>query len=481
MSRQISRTKLLKWLLVEEWRTHTTLFGKTRFLMFPLIILLFSTVISAAIPILTTNGRISLLIINSFMIVFGFQTGTVGFDAQDALDHVLGERTTVLYSSRILPVSQKRLASLFMLKDAIYYTALAIIPIFVGSLLGSFITPFGTVIQSISIIDISILYISMTLSFLFGVASGFASTTISPTKNPITSSLVILLVIGSLLVARILAIGLIELIDQPLAIFSLLIIGTILSTVIGLYNFQGTKRGLDKSYPNRYRSIRSFVRSLNSSLVSVATRTILDIKRTGGGLSKLVFVSAIIGMSGIGMAGVVAALYPIYPRIGILFGCLTSLITYPIYAMIFRYDSISEYKYLPIPEEKVWKSKIGLAILITIPLSVGYITPAIIAVDISNSSLVGSIPLSLLNSIVVTTALIVYQVGLLVHLVEDKPIKFLFNGVLFSKFSVSVFVFLIPLITVGQFGTIISEQIVRLTVAYSILSGIIGVALLRRR
>ena len=124
--------RLFVEMLREEWRLHSELFGGSRFAGFPVFVALLT---SGAVYLLTTTGtEIGAILagVHGLALFFGLRTGSTGFVGQDAMRDVLGDATMLVFSARTLPVSQRRLLSVFLLKDAVYYAVLFLLPIAVG-------------------------------------------------------------------------------------------------------------------------------------------------------------------------------------------------------------------------------------------------------------------------------------------------------------------------------------------------------------
>ncbi|MBC5793251.1 MAG: hypothetical protein H8Z69_04425 [Nanohaloarchaea archaeon] len=129
---------ITKKMLKEEWRMHSKLFSGRSFAAFPLIILAISF---SASYILTNFSSLGIGSLNWSIGVLGVFLGlsvvSIGFSSRDALKNVLGPVNFLVYSSRTLPVSEKRLLASFLLKDIIYYFSLFLAPLSIGLLLGS--------------------------------------------------------------------------------------------------------------------------------------------------------------------------------------------------------------------------------------------------------------------------------------------------------------------------------------------------------
>ena len=127
---------ILENMLKEEWRMHSEIFGDRSFAGFPLTVFFLSLISTFAV------SKYSTIPLESFEFFFhalagfvGLSVGSLGFSSKDALKNVLGPTNFLVYSSRTLPISRKRLLSVFILKDLIYYSFLFLIPVSAGYIL----------------------------------------------------------------------------------------------------------------------------------------------------------------------------------------------------------------------------------------------------------------------------------------------------------------------------------------------------------
>lgn len=125
-------TEILKQMMKEEWRLHSELFSGRSFSLFPLIILGISSMFAFLFDFSTVDNEAVNQGLGFLGIFLGLSVGSIGFSSRDALKNVLGPVSFLVYSSRTLPVSEKTLVALFLLKDVIYYGALFLAPISLG-------------------------------------------------------------------------------------------------------------------------------------------------------------------------------------------------------------------------------------------------------------------------------------------------------------------------------------------------------------
>lgn len=473
--KDISTWSLLNWFTLEEWRLHTELFGKNRFILFPFIIFAFSFGLGAALPLLSIQQSTLLLAFHLLIVLFGVQTGVVGFDAQDALENVLGETAMLIFSSRTLPVSQERLAGIFLLKDALYYTGLFLVPVVSGGVIGLSLSPLDSTILVTgisSVLTVSI-YLTTILAFVFGVSFGFMLTTINY-KNKDSIGLVGLLfvVLVGAIQLNIVSLNRVT-VTNPNSLVVLTTLASVVFITIGLYNFEGTQRSYSQQRKNLYsKTVNSLNVTDTRSLLAV--KYFVDIRRSAGGFWKVVFSSFVIAFSGYVLVAGLAEFYTIRPNSGFLFGSITALIAFSIYTVIFRYDSIETYLKLPVSKKTVYESKIFTYLLLSISIGIAYYTPTIFTY--------GSAQLSeYIQGLAILLSMLCYQLGLLLILVKDDPTGFLFDGVLFSTFSGLVMALLVPALIIGLFGLLFSQISTYAVLLFVVIASIASVLVASRK
>ncbi|WP_414836284.1 hypothetical protein [Candidatus Nanohalococcus occultus] len=126
---------MIRRMIKEEWRTHSTLYRGASFATFPLVVAAFSLVFSWLTLTYSSLGPDALgTAITALGGFLGLMVGSIGFSSKDAMENVLGPMNLLIYSSRTLPISERRLVFDFLVKDVIYYTGLFLVPIAVGPL-----------------------------------------------------------------------------------------------------------------------------------------------------------------------------------------------------------------------------------------------------------------------------------------------------------------------------------------------------------
>lgn len=456
MNGKVSNKVLLKWFIKEEYRVFETLFGGKRLLMFPVTLFVLSILLGASIPAFGLSAELSAAVMMVLVGLFGLQTGSIGFEARDTLDNLMGDSERILFSSRTLPISQKRLAGLFLLKDAIVYSTFMILPIYIGVIVGLAASPFATSVTAIGLSGFGLSYLLVILSFLFGVSAGFVMTTVTYKSLKGLASMFVMLAV----IAPIAYMGYSSpsvFIDSgSLTIGLLMIIGTVTFTLIGLWQFNITN---SKNKKSSHSNILGYLSNniTVSARAQIMIKTMLDVVRSPGGLWKIIFSTGVISMTIVFLVQIVKQVMVTGISPSFLYASLFSLAVFPVYTLVYRYDSNTYYSSYPITERDVKFAKSATYVVLSLLVVGSYYTVATVTYGIDVFSYV--------TGLFVLVSLIVYQLGVFLLVAKDEPLKFLFNGMMFSGYSASLLLVMIPLTMVGLYGAAIPAVITRIALA----------------
>lgn len=129
---------LVKRMIKEEWRMHSTLYKGRSFAFFPVLVFLITFAFAYATANYSTLGAepvgTALIAIAAFL---GLGIGNLNYSGRDAWKNVLGETSFLVYSSRTLPMSRKKILGQLVVKELIYYTVLFLLPVALGGLIGT--------------------------------------------------------------------------------------------------------------------------------------------------------------------------------------------------------------------------------------------------------------------------------------------------------------------------------------------------------
>jgi len=129
---------LVKRMIKEEWRMHSTLYKGRSFAFFPLLVFIFTFAFAYATTEYSTLGAepvgTSIVVVATFL---GLGIGNLNYSGRDAWKNVLGDTSYLVYSSRTLPMSRKKILGQLVAKELVYYSVLFLLPVALGGLLGT--------------------------------------------------------------------------------------------------------------------------------------------------------------------------------------------------------------------------------------------------------------------------------------------------------------------------------------------------------
>jgi len=159
---------LLRLMLKEEFRVHTSYSGRTMFLAFPAIITLFSLAIAVTSERLFAYTPLSdaILLLHASVFLYGLSVGAFGFLGRQYLERTNGTRNYLVAMPGILPMRLRRTFLGMYVRDAIFYVALLLAPATIGLILSVPVTQFR-------ITSIGALFGTALLSFLIGMSLSF--------------------------------------------------------------------------------------------------------------------------------------------------------------------------------------------------------------------------------------------------------------------------------------------------------------------
>lgn len=396
----------VKLMIEEEWRLHTTLFRGRRFIGFPII--LFLLTLSGVLGLLlfgisqqTLRGGVLLV-----AALIGFQTGSAGFEGQEAIRNLLGEVTLVLYSSRTLPISKSLTLTSFFIKEVVYYTGLFLLPLVSGAIVG--ITLIESSLSPKIILETFLLSIS---SFVAGVSVAF------------------LLAEGAILGGRL-----------------------------------TTREADDTVSPKAFRKL---IHALgNHPRSAVATKSLLDVQRSSGGVGKLLFSSSALLIVAYVVVSITTQWINTTPSFSVVFGTLLSATAFPTYAWLTRIDDVEDYRLYPVSATCLRDGKALAFAVLEVPLLLVYF--------IVLSVLTQPTILDLLRGMGVIIGTTMFVFGLTIALTEFKPSEYLFDGSRFTLYSGALTVGYLPLLMAGLFFPLDGGPLTTMVMAYAVLLSLIG-------
>ena len=435
---------IFKSMIKEEWRMHSSLFGRSAFSLFPVFVFLFTFFVSLVLPVfreIITDAQIALGM-HYFFLLVGAMVGTFGVMGREFMNRRFGQASLIAYSSRVLPVSERFIFANFLGKDVVYYFVLYIVPFVAGF---SLATKFISVEYFGDFSTLSTLTLTLSLSFAIGISAVFFLSTVYAHSGKLSllclfiASVILLYVSGKL--------GQYTLYDLPsLSLFLsfsksqlllsgiLIFVPSALSLIFLKIDFPESQ----KSFSNSFSKLCGYLGTYRYA--AFVAKDSLDLKRSEGGLGKIIF-SFVLPL--LLVWTLLSALGRIMPSMSTLtlFALVMGVLSSSMYNWLTEYDIFASYAFLPLRVSDMIKSKLNSYFILNI---VPLVILTLLALKKDPSSLIPSLLLFLTISL--------YMVAVLVYLTGLSPSINLYNGKTFALYTLSVVPLLVLNIVLSMFG-----------------------------
>lgn len=430
--------RLLKEMTREEWRLHSRLFGGARFAAFPLVVAALVAITTELLVRTGTDlGRV-VAGLHALVFLLGLQTGTIGLVGRDMLRNLLGDLTLVLSASRTLPVDHRRLLGLFVVKDVGYYAVLFLLPVAVG--LAPVLIAGGTLAAGLPVaLQLLATWASLILTFLLGLATTLLGVGLASRGLP--GPLVAIGLIG--LVGGLWIAGVDLLAWTPLALVEGPTLAQALLAVAGpvvLALVAGWTIDVEAQAPAR-RARPAFTRWRSVLGDPLATKSLLDLHRSTGGIAKVLFSGGVLFLVSIGLFGLASRITGLTPSVGVCFGAILGLTSFTTYNWLTQLDDVGGYLALPLDVSDVLRAKMRAMLVVGPPVAVALFALAV--------AWQGTPWLDALVGAGLLLGVGVYIFGLTTRMAGLSPNAFLFDAPRFAIFSVAMMLPMVPALVVG--------------------------------
>jgi hypothetical protein len=354
---------ILKAMLKEEWRIHATLFGNIMFAVFPLMLGVLAFMCSFALRVFETLMPVEqiALIAHYLFVFFGLSVGAFGLFGKEIMNRRFGQASLIAYSSRSLPLSERKIFLNFFVKDVLYYFCYWVLPVVLGFAAAS---PF----LAIDPVYPALFLVTASLSFLIGIALVFFLSTIYAHSSRVLIALVLVGAALALLTAHYVTDTVLALLPSfalfmtrsPRSFASSLLLIIVPSALSLLF--------LKTDYPDTKRQYSNALEPLADTFTFTQynyfiAKDFLDLSRSEGGLGKLIF-SFFFPLALIGL--LLAFSLEFIPALHFLplFALFLGLFSTAIYSWMTEFDLFYSYSFLPLRVSDVLKSKLlGFALI----------------------------------------------------------------------------------------------------------------------
>ena len=338
--------ELFRVMMKEEWRIHSTIFGNLSFALFPVCIFgiaFMGMILDPLLPGIFPAGTLVLLI-HGLYFLLGIMAGGFGLMGREIMSRRFGEAGLVAPAARYLPLSDRVIFGVFVLKDTIYYLLLWVLPFITGISLAGFFVPLpGSPVVTLAV--------TVPLAFLAGLAMVFLLTTIYARSR-------LLLAVFGVAVLVLVAVGILATVggasalnpvlvfrEYPLPLLGLCIAGIVSAFSVSLAFPVTEWNPAVTHYPERYSSLEERFSLFGSA--PLMAKDILELFRNGGLIGQTIF-SLILPLALIWIA--LSLLSGAVPPdvLFFLFAVVSGVIGSTIYTWITEFDSLPPYSLLPL-------------------------------------------------------------------------------------------------------------------------------------
>jgi hypothetical protein len=350
-------------MMKEEWRLHATIFGNLSFALFPVLIGIITFMGSLALPFLCEiiPGPALSFTVHAQFVLLGVMVGGFGLLGQEVMNRRFGQASLLAYSSRNLPLSDRRIFTVFVVKDTVYYFVLWVLPFISGIVLAA---PWSGITFS----TIGTVSLTLTLSFLTGLAVVFFLSTMYTRSILLLAGIV---AAGVLLATLLLLTGTVD----PAYLFPPYALSRAFTPVLLLYSlaaiavpfaiailFMTTEfPGSEKHFPDRFTPLASRLSRLRSG--PTVAKDLLDLRRSGGLVGQPIFSFGLpLALIWVTLV-VLARVLPDTPLL-INFAGVVGVIGATIYTWVTEFDAIAGYTFLPLGTADLIRSKLVTFLLL---------------------------------------------------------------------------------------------------------------------
>ncbi|WP_302080067.1 hypothetical protein [Salinibaculum rarum] len=456
-----SNTSLFRWMLLEEYRLHTKLFGSTRFLAFPVFV---AAIVGGGVYLLSLTGTSMGAVVaglHALVVFFGLQVGTLGLVGRDAMRDVLGDVTLLVFSARTLPVSWGRLLATFLVKDLVYYAAFFLTPLVVG------FVPVALA-GGLSLGQVALLWVTLLGTFALGAAGSLALVGLG-TRNRV--ALVVVVVALALLAlfrtGDLVAVTPYAVYLDPSPATAVLALGPlVVAAALGPLLFKPASGGSTRRVrTDRYRELQRL-----PGIDGLTARPLLEVTRSSGSVWKVVFsLGVLFGVAAL-LLDRVAVATGIDPSAGVAFGTLLGLGSFTTFNWVTQFDDPQGYLRYPTGMDAVFGAKFRAHLAFAVPTGLAYLALAAVWYPV----------VELLVGVVVFPLVSVYVFGLTAYLTGLSANELLFDTPLFAAFGAGMALLAVPLLVASLAAGAAPQLALGGAVALSAVAALVGYALVGR-
>ncbi|WEL23358.1 putative membrane protein, putative permease [Candidatus Nanohalovita haloferacivicina] len=443
-------------MIKEEWRMHSELFGGRNFALFPLVVLAASAfLVASSFYTGFTVGQIEYGIL-ALLFFLGLNVGSIGFISRDRAENLIGENNLLIYSSRTLPIQQRKIVSVFILKDLLYYSALFVAPLTLGLLSVNYFTSYAVskvLMAWVAGSGMFMLGVSMSLAFasLYNLGVNYLLGFSIPLAGAIYYS----------------SMGLMEL--TPLGFFSnpgisSFITGFLPFSLLALYSvaiFRPSSGRKSRTSEDKFHEVHDL---LGYDKTGIVSKSVIQLLRSSGGVIKIFFSFGLIYAFYVFMMSQIPFLTAGTAAPGLVVALILSIASLSTYNWITLNDRPSTYTKFPVEMHEVFDAKLSLYLTVSVPVAWAFIA-ANTYIYGADGAIVGALSLPSIS---------VYLVGVTAYLSGLEPNEMLFDAWKFTIFMFSAGAVLVPMFVAGLLYHLAPAVVSIGFLSFSLIIGLAG-------
>jgi hypothetical protein len=428
-------------MLKEEFRTHTSYSGRSRFLTFPLFVFLLSFASG-----LTLDKMLETITLEQFgtfahlsAFLYGLSVGAFGLMGREYLERRYGRNNYLVAMPYLLPISFRTTFLGIYLRDAVFYVILMLVPATLGILAAAPLMGF-------SIISIALFFVAVLLTFMLGMSLSFLASVFYIRNMKVfivfTMAILVLFVLHGIfgipsLETIVPSIGF-QMNVRPFHLDStqaMALLGLSLAEILGMtalaYGLvRVTVRVSSQSYPNLLPYYYARVPALKGVYRSLISKEFVDLRRSG--IIAKMFFSFVLPLLFLSFTAWFVN-YGLAIPVGfnaVFYAAMVGFIAIMMYSWLNNVDLTDYYSVLPVTVPQLIKVRIIVFLVLTSGISLFFV----VAIAVLN----GETNLLWL-AIVVMFVTSIYMVVMTAYLTGLKTNSFLFDTSVLAKFSVMSF------------------------------------------
>jgi len=448
-------------MLREEWRLQSTLFGGRRFAAFPLAVLALATGGFVLLSEAGTGHGAIVAGLHALVVFFGLQVGTIGLVGRDAMRDVLGDMTLLVFSSRTLPITWRRLLAIFLVKDLLYYSIL-----FVGPIALAY-TPVALAAGQTPL-QVGLLWLTLSGAFALGVGSSLTLVGLGSHHRLVGLGAVALLV-GGVVASGIDPVTLTPYgtyLDPTLVTVATGFVPVAVLGIAGVLLFTPVEQSEGRK---RFGPIDRLARSVPDER-GITHKALLSVVRSSGSVWKVLFsMGVLFGVAALLLSELSSAT-AIDPQRGIAFGALLGLGGFTTYAWLTQFEDERATLRYPVTTAAIFAGIRRAYLALVLPAGLFYFAIAAVWIPIGE----------LLVGIVVFPLIAVYVYGLTAYVAGFSPTELLFDTPLFLAFGAGLSLMALPVLIASLASSAAPTVAIGVAVGVSAVAAAVGVVLGRR-